>query len=198
MWEIGLYACAGVILLEISWDMVQDKLMIVVILNTSLTGSALLSLGESSCRSLVAKRNLLVTATWRLAFPSSIISMTSSGLDTNLSLAPWNKIDPLKFSSYGMFDIPAKCSQVKCRRLSLLHYPDLQKCSDYFQTLVPWISNNVLRISKKCRVWEQKCSDNFQTLPKCVKLTESNKPTSKGTHLLVRTIFIFLPQWNWI
>ena len=33
--------------------------------------------------------NLLVTATWRLAFPSSMASMTSSGLDTNLSVAPY-------------------------------------------------------------------------------------------------------------
>ena len=32
--------------------------------------------------------DLLVTATCRLAFPSSMISITSSGLDTNLSLAP--------------------------------------------------------------------------------------------------------------
>ena len=33
--------------------------------------------------------DLLVTATCRLAFPSSMISITSSGLDTNLSLAPY-------------------------------------------------------------------------------------------------------------
>ena len=38
--------------------------------------------------SLVHMTHLLVTATWRFAFPSSMISMTSSGLETNLSLAP--------------------------------------------------------------------------------------------------------------
>ena len=36
----------------------------------------------------VAVGYVLVTATWRFAFPSSITSMTSSGLDTNLSVAP--------------------------------------------------------------------------------------------------------------
>ena len=41
--------------------------------------------------------DLLVTATCRLAFPSSMISITSSGLDTNLSLAPYrNQINPFK------------------------------------------------------------------------------------------------------
>ena len=33
--------------------------------------------------------HLLVTATWRLDFPSSITSMTSSGLDTNRSVHPY-------------------------------------------------------------------------------------------------------------
>lgn len=33
----------------------------------------------------------LVTATWRLAFPSSITSITSSGLVTNRSVQPWVK-----------------------------------------------------------------------------------------------------------
>lgn len=32
---------------------------------------------------------ILVTATWRLDFPSSITSMTSSGLDTKRSVQPW-------------------------------------------------------------------------------------------------------------
>lgn len=33
----------------------------------------------------------LVTATCRLAFPSSMTSRTSSGLDTNLSVQPWGQ-----------------------------------------------------------------------------------------------------------
>jgi len=35
------------------------------------------------------RKYLLVTATCRFAFPSSITSMTSSGLDTNRSVAPY-------------------------------------------------------------------------------------------------------------
>lgn len=35
------------------------------------------------------RRDSLVTATWRFAFPSSITSITSSGLVTNRSVQPW-------------------------------------------------------------------------------------------------------------
>ncbi len=48
---------------------------------------------------LPRSRYSLVTATCRLALPSSITSITSSGLDTNLSVAPWNKTDVIALRS---------------------------------------------------------------------------------------------------
>lgn len=44
--------------------------------------------------------HLLVTAICRLAFPSSITSNTSSGLETNLSVAPYAKM-----SNYDLNDL---------------------------------------------------------------------------------------------
>lgn len=77
------------------WNCVRSYLKIINnCINNCLHGKLQIVLKNSEMtprKRLLVTGNLLVTATWRLAFPSSMTSKTSSGLETNLSVAPLTK-----------------------------------------------------------------------------------------------------------